>query len=529
MPHREWCARRGGGNQRMARWRRYALAAAIPVLTACEGQGLYEPDADPGTGPISPGAGRGVLVGIPGAGMLADMVVDPGTQRLFLSNHGQHRLEVLNLGSLEFETVGVAVGSMPWGLSLSRDAQTLIVANSGGSNVSFVSTQTLREDVGRRFEIPRVTLYEYEEQVDTVTMARSIEIRYFTYADRPQFIAQDAQGRLVYSTGSTGASPGGTLRLAEYRPGWQTWNTRLLFADGSVSSNPRAENRAVTGADGVTAVANLDSLTLVWREVDGVRLLTGDVVMFDHRPGTLPTDAGHLIRSDTLPFVQAFLQMRSRGSDVVIFPNHEWLIPETSALADTTFVTASADHQWIAVGEGLRAGGGRILIWGAGAAGQDGTLSRVEDVRDILNNTADNIFGVDLNANGSLGAARGASATYFFGRDLRLQGSTAAAAPGSRGIGFLPAATTNRTLAFEPTGARTIRVLETTHYRALRQIPVREAIAGPFRVGPPRPGVSPCPADAAQGQSGCIVATVYGVTVGRRLLVLDVEREDVLP
>lgn len=509
-----------------------AFAAAALVLAACEGQTLYDVPTEPGAPgqpgpPPPPGAGRGELVTIPGVGLIADMVVDPETQRVFLSNHGEHRLEVLDLEGLTFAPAGIPVGSQPWGLALNRDGNNVIVANSGGANVSFVSTEMLQENVAARFEIPRVTLYEYEEQVDEETGGATIQIRYFNYADRPQFIAQDAQGRLVYSAVSTGASPGGTLRLAEIQPGWQTWNTRLLFADGSVSSNPRAENRAVTAAGGVTAIANLDSMTMVWREVNGVRLLTGDVVMFDHRPGTLPTAANHLIRSDTVPFDEAFLQMRERGSDVVIFPEHSWQIPASSSVADTTFVTASTDRQWIAVGEGLGAATGRILIWGAGAPGQEGALSRVEDVRDILNNTSDRVLGVDLNANGTLGAARGELATYFFGRDLRLQGSTAAAAPGSRGVGFYPGSQSNRTLAFEPTGNRGLRILETTHYRTIGAVPIREVITGPFRVGPARPGTNACPADFRDGPPECVVVTVYGVTEGRRLHVVDVLHSDI--
>jgi hypothetical protein len=142
--------------------------------------------------------------------------------------------------------------------------------------------------VAQRFTRPRVTLYEYEEQVDTATRARSIELRYFNYADRPQHVAQDARGRLIYSTRPSRASPFGTLRLAEWRPGWDRWDTRLLFVDGSVSSIPFAENRAVTGAENVTAVANPDSMAVVWHEWNGVRFLTGDTVRrTDSRMGRL--------------------------------------------------------------------------------------------------------------------------------------------------------------------------------------------------------------------------------------------------
>jgi hypothetical protein len=508
------------------------LAAAVIVLGACEGDTLYDlptVPGGPGPGPIPPGTGRGELVNIPGVGVIADMVVDPATQRVFLSNHGQHRLELLDLADLQFQAAGVPVGSEPWGLAMNLAGDRVIVANSGGTNISFVDPAAAVEDVAQRFTLPRVILYNYTEQSDEEGNITSIGLEYFNYADRPQHVAQDAHGRLVYSAVATQASPAGTLRLAERRAGWQTWDTRLMFVDGSPSTNPPGENRALEGDPQAIAIANVDSVTLVWAEVNGIRFLTGEVVMVDHRPGTLPTDPDHVIRSDPLPIVEAHQQMRARGSDAVIYPVHRWNIPESTAIADTTFVVASADRRWIAVGEGLgTASRGRILLWGAGPVGGDGALSRVEDVRDIVNNTADRIFGVDLNANGTLGAARGSTATYFFGNDLRLQGLTAAQTPAVRGVGFLPGSLSNRTLAFEPTGNRTVRILETTHYRSIGEVPLRETITGPFRVDAPRPGVTACPAELADAPADCVVATVYGVTVGRRLLVLDIRNDDII-
>jgi hypothetical protein len=176
-------------------------------------------------------------------------------------------------------------------------------------------------------------------------------------------------------------------------------------------------------------------------------------------------------------------------------------------------VVASADRQWIAVREGLGSGSGRVLLWGVGAEGGSGALSRDEDARDLLNNTSDRIFGVDLNGNGSLGAARGAFATYFFGRDLRLQGSAAARSPAVQGVGFLPGSTSASAYADELIGAGTVRVVETVHYRAGAEIPVREQIAWPLRVGPPRPGLAQACPDRG-GPPECVVATVYGVTWG---------------
>jgi hypothetical protein len=520
MSWREVVSPRGSGVRKLrTRLRGLAvLAGALAVLGACEGQGLYDLPTEPGQPgqPVQPGPGRGELVNIPGVGVLADMVVDPASQRVFLSNLGQHRVEVLNLQGLSFGNP-VLVGSQPWGLSLNWNAaanttgDTLIVANSGGTNVSFVSTAGLQEDLPRRFNIPRIILYEVDFQVeggDTIPGTGRVtggdttytDVRFFNYADRPQHVVQDSRGRLIYSAISTQAAPIGSVRVAEFRPGWAEWDARFLFHE-----------RSLVRADGTFAIANADSMYV----------FASTAVIFDHLPGSVPRQP---LVSPALPIEDAVRWLRERGSDVELFVGARWRVPEAVALADTTYVAASGDRRWVVIGEGARDRVSRIIMWSA----EGGRSSLVEDIADIVNNTADLVFGVELNQNGSLGVARGGMGTYFFGNDLRLQGLTAAAPAVSRGAALLPGATTNRTYAFEPTGDRTVRVLETTHYRVLGEITVREAITGPFRVGPPRPGQTACPADLTQAPANCIAATVYGVTAGRRLVVLDVRRDDII-
>jgi len=448
--------------------------------------------------------------------------VDPATQQLFLSSHDRHRVEVLRLADLRFGDP-VPVGSRPWGLALNRTGDTLIVANSGGTNVSFVPTRAPREDVARRFVLPRVTLYDYQ-----VSKQGGIKLDFHNYADRPQYVAQDAAGRLLYSAISTAAVPIGTIRVAEWKPGWSGWESRLEFPCCLLASTPVTSHRGIRAApsDSVAvafAIANVDSIDIVYRRVGPLAGPTDRVVIFDHLPGSLPTDPGRTIRSRELPMDSAILEIYGKGSDIIAYPGHLWAVPDAAATADTTFVTVSEDRQWVAFGERSRGEqAGRLMMWNSAR----GTLSRVEDVRDIVNNSADRLTGVSLNQNGTLGAARGTQATYFFGSDLRLQGSTGADEAGGSGIGFLPASTSTRTYAVEPTGKGTLRVLETSHYTSVGEVSLRAPIRGPFRVGPARPGVAACPADFRDGPDDCVAATVYGVTADRQLLVLDLLKRD---
>jgi hypothetical protein len=527
MPRCQWNrAEAGGPGSNAMRRRALAALASVLLVGACEGDTLYDV-TDPGGpgGPTPPGPGRGELVTIPGIGTIADLLVEPGSQRVFLSNLGQHRLEVLSLDALQF-TEDVRVGSQPWGLALNLTGDTLIVANSGGTNVSFVPTAALTEDVARRFDLPRVTLYDYQEQDDDGSV--TITLDFHNYVDRPLHVVQDFRGRLIYSALSSAAMPIGTIRVAERKPGWEAWDTRLLFPCCVLSTGQDPTNRAISpvpfdSASVSFAIANVDSISLQVVHEPPFAGATGNVIIWDHVPGSLPGSPGRTIQTPPLPILDAIQHIYDQGSDIIAYAGAAWNVPAASAVADTTYVAVSGDRRWVAFGELPASTPGRVILWSAA----DSALSRVEDIQDMLNNSADRISGIALNQNGSLGVARGGENTYFFGSDLRLQGSTRASAAGGRGADLLPGATTNRTLAFEPTGQATLRVLETTHYTVAAEIGLREAITGPFRVGPARPGTDACPANFRDGPPTCVVATVYGVTNQRRLHVVDVLHSDI--
>jgi hypothetical protein len=425
---------------------------------------------------------------------------------------------VLELDGLRFRDQSVPVGSQPWGLALNRSGDTLIVANSGGTNISFLSTATLQEALAKRFDLPRVTLYDYTEDNNTIVL------EFHNYVDRPQYVAQDFRGRLLYSARSTAAMPVGTIRVAEWKPGWASWDAMLLFPCCLLTTNQAPTNRATTPVENGLAIANVDSISLEIIHEPPFAGATGNVIIWDHIPGSAPGAPGRAIRTPPLPIADALVNIHAQGSDVIAYPGANWNVPEASGMADTTFVAVSADRRWVAFGEMPATTAGRVIMWSAA----DSAVSRVEVIQDMLNNSSDRISGLALNDNGSLGVARGQENTYFFGPDLRLQGLTRAATGQGRGAGLLRGATTNRTLAFEPTGQRTLRVLETTHYTVIGEITLRETITGPFRVGGPRPGSAACPADIAAGTPDCVVATIYGVTSSRRLHVVDVLRRDVM-
>jgi hypothetical protein len=437
---------------------------------------------------------EGRTVALPGgvAG-IGDLLVHAGTRRLFASNVGGSTLEVLGIDNAAAGFVTrIPVGSRPWGLALNNAGDTVIVANSGGANVSFVTVGGLSEDRARRFEVPRVTLYDYIED------GNAIGLEFHNYADRPQYLAQDVHGRLLYSALSTTASPVGTIRLAEWRHGWRGWDSRLLFPCCLLATGPQPTNRAITASDNAIAIANVDSISMEMAQLGPYTGLTGNVIIWDHVPGTLPGDAGRLIETPALPINDAIMYAYNAGSDITAYPAHVWNVPESAAVAERTAVAASGDGRWVAIGEWPASQPGRLMMWSA----DDAALNRVEDIRDMLNNTADVISDVALNHDGSLGVARGDAGVYFFDRALRLLGTAGTALAGGRGVAFMPGSVPlQQQYVFAGSGRSTIQVLEPVHYRVMGEVAIRSNVTGALRVA----------ACGAGAPADCL-ATVLAVT-----------------
>ena len=102
---------------------------------------------------------------LPGGGQIADALHVPRTDRLYLSNTERNWLEVFNLADSTFGAP-IAVGSRPWGIAAwprNRDGvmgDTLLVANSGGTNISYVNLNagaTGREVY--RYPLPNIIVY----------------------------------------------------------------------------------------------------------------------------------------------------------------------------------------------------------------------------------------------------------------------------------------------------------------------------------------------------------------------------------
>src|SRR5665647_1496614 len=92
----------------------------------------------------------GLTTPLAAGGLVADAIYHPPTNSIYLSNIERNELDVFNLGDSTFHTP-IQVGSRPWGLAAwprDRDGtmgDTILVANSGGTLISYVNTNTQRE------------------------------------------------------------------------------------------------------------------------------------------------------------------------------------------------------------------------------------------------------------------------------------------------------------------------------------------------------------------------------------------------
>jgi len=138
----------------------------------------------------------GVTRFLPFGGEVADALYHPGKDRLYLTNITRNQVEVFNLGDSSFKTP-VIVGSRPWGLAgWPRDrngtmGDTVLVANSGGTNISYVDLNAGVSGSGlevSRYDLPNIIAFT----ITTTTSATSglpIQVRTkYDFSDRPQYL-----------------------------------------------------------------------------------------------------------------------------------------------------------------------------------------------------------------------------------------------------------------------------------------------------------------------------------------------------
>lgn len=479
-------------------------------------------------------------------GIAGDVVVAPGTGNVFISNTQYNRLERWSAAAAKvnpsnaFDPSGVAVGSEPWGMVLQPDNDTLLVANSGGTNISKVcitSCSTPREVASKRLQTRNTYIFTVTESRDANTGRIQLSATGpISYSDRPQYLQQSAGGRLYYSTKPTTYAPQGTIRYVD--PTLKVPDPRQVY-----------QYAATTASAGTYVIFNADSIMIT--RFQGLNPPSDRLTIYDHnygdtlnKPGITCNGSPYVICATDSVVVRAVAAIDTAGgiptgADVVARND---VNVSALALTDTTFVAASGDRSWIGFGEGNTSGGtGRVMMVNDPAGTPEpGFFSPAVAVRDLLENASEAVFGLGIDLHGANVAVHGAQA-YFAALEnpfhLRLQGKYNTFARGA-GIAYHPSAdlrsgfvsssrSDSTRTAFVASSNGSIEIVDAFNYVSRGTLQIKGALYGPLRV------TMPLPSDNNNGtlsptDPAYIVLKLYGLTANG-LVVIDLRASDIKP
>jgi hypothetical protein len=432
----------------------------------------------------------------PTAEQIGDLVVDVPRRLLYVSNQANNSVDAISWATPVLARTGRAlVGAAPRGMTIENGAERLIVANSGGTSLSYVGLAAGAFQETSRYETPNNVLYQLTPQGDGAVLD------HIGFSDRPQFVAQDASGLLFYSTG-------GAVRRVENAPSWQWPEAGIMLWTQVVDGNrwgPGIEPLPCHDAAGANVlpcvIAYVDSVRIVYENPFMGTMLD----VWSHPPGQ-PGNVIH-IRSSSMREIDSYL--KHHGAEPFIYRGSwNYGFWETSA---TTFVTSSGNRNWVSFADGAA---GRVWNWGAiGARPRrlyERFISDFSNIEDFEQNAASPITGVGANHDGSALVSRSSTSVFFFNNPLRLLGSYEASdIAGGAGVAIHPMARLGTAAVGNLYGdwvaagsaAPEIVLIETRHFRRTGSIPLHEPVGGPLRV-----------IQRLDGDPEDVIAHIFGVT-----------------
>ena len=447
---------------------------------------------------------NGITKKLPLGGRVADAVYNRNLNEVYLTNVELNRVEIFQVADTSFDPNGIPVGARPWGIALwpsstnGTNADMIMVANSGGTNISVVDVAARQEL--RRHALPNFIIQFVQTEVDPANGLIKIKIDEFDFSDRPEFLAATC----IPQAGVGSA----------------------CFADSIYavySTTPTIDQGIFYRERGTVRWENLTSPApqshFFWEQAEIPPSTVSDTlqILIDRGPG---------IALETSVSAACGVTVDRRQI----------------AFAESTFVRNSGDFTHAIVGEGgiiepsigfaraigYSSLGGIVrancaaLVQGVPFAGpieRDQGISTAFRVRDFISNTAIPVRSVGINFNGLTNLIR-ADSIYVLDEALRLTGSFAAeganpgmdlnfdhrfdarqgGTPGTDGGALDP----NDRLVFVARGDPIIDIVDTWFYRRIASIPIRDPIIGPLRA-----------ARLASGDQVIIGVTARGVVTVR--------------
>jgi hypothetical protein len=427
----------------------------------------------------------GLTTPLQSGGLVADALYHPPTNSIYMSNIERNELDVFNLGDSTFHTP-IQVGSRPWGIAAwPRDrsgtmGDTLLVANSGGTLISYVNTNSQAEVY--RYPLPVLLA----QSVTSTTGANGVlteTITDYVFSDRPQYLATTCEGGLA--------------------PGTPCGNVVLVY-----STTPTAGQSAPFTNDGTVRWENLQTHQshFFFEQAMGQSADTKDTLQVQRFAAQGIGSSGAIVPFRQGPFIDSPDTTKHYYSIVVKVP--------ALGFRDTTYTRNSGNFRRAVLGEGGAAGGtgsqpnSRAILYDvtAGLANSfvdeagithaltvpavDNGVSGSFQVTDFIANTSTPVSGVAINFDGELAGVR-ADSTYLFDNSLRLQGMLQTSA-GNAGIDFhpqnagipQPGPSGGTHLFFAASNQPQIEVYNTNFYSRCLVVPTRDPVIGPIKSAP---------------------------------------------
>ena len=423
----------------------------------------------------------GITKPLPVGGRVADAVYNRNLNEVYLTNVELNRLEIFQVTDTSFVTSGIPIGSRPWGIALwpqdtlGANANQIMVANSGGTNISIVDVGA-RQEV-RRHTVPNFIIEFVQTELDPATNLIKIKIERQEFSDRPQNIGAVC----LPTTGTTTCAADSIYAVYSTTPTISQFGTEFIQRGSVRWENLTAgtpQSHFFWEHSGVPPSPDSDTLQVI-------------------------VDRGAAVATDTVLSAACGITVDRRAI----------------AFADTTFVRNSGNFTRAVVGEGgiiePSLGFGRALTYdvnggitqaacAATVAGVNFTGRIETDIGispprrsfDWIGNTGTAVRGVAVNFNGLTNLVR-ADSIYVIDEDLKLVGivQIAGGNPGmdlnfDHAFGAKSAGTPtfggtgdpNDRLLFAATNGPNIEVYDTFFYGRVATIPVRDPVIGPLRV-----------------------------------------------
>ena len=424
----------------------------------------------------------GLTTPLAAGGLVADALYHPPTNSIYLSNIERNELDVFNLNDSTFHTP-IQVGSRPWGLAAwprDRDGNmgdTLLVANSGGTLISYVNTNTQREVF--RYPLPVLLAQTVTSTTGSNGLISETITDYF-FSDRPQYLATTCQGALT--------------------PGTPCGDVVLVY-----TTTPTAGQSTPFTNDGTVRWENLQTHQshFFFEQAMGQSADTKDTLQVQRVAAQGIGATGAIVPFRQGPFVT--------GTDTSFYS----VVVKIPALAfrDTTFTRNSGNFRRAVLGEGGAVGGtgtqpnSRAMLYDVtqGLIGSftdkghtyalpvptiDAGVSGSFLVTDFIANTSTPVTGAAINFDGELAAVR-ADSTYLFDNSLRLQGLLQTSS-GNAGIDFhpqnagipAPGPSGGTHLFFAASSLPQVEVYNTNFYARCLVVPTRDPVVGPIKSAP---------------------------------------------